>query len=453
MERDFGYSLLLWIFAFLGLGMFFAAILKPRRLWGLVLFSAVLGTGLYIDGYGLIDEAFLFLVLVGYVIAARGGAKSHAIRVGAKSPFAGRHFGVFFMFMVYLVFQSLRGLLVLEDVRMLRFVAFFFLLAGLAYIFARNQSVFPPPHKTRAVLIYGALLHFALYLGYGYYVENFRGLDRFFVQGDEWAGSTVSMFPLFCIAGAVFLSLRKSAGKAAAAVRPRAVGVWVLLIVAMATSFYYDSRISWIFITGFLVLSAKDIGLLKVLKISSIFVAFLLTLSVWFLPGEGIIEQLSAFYRALFVAGTGMQESDVGRKLEIVSAFRMILQDPVSFFIGTGFYTERHALAPHFVDVLSQHGVYTDVSDLIRPATFSAFLAGTGMVGISFLLLCFVFTALEIIYHARGGNLPARKILLFSLCGILGSTIVSINIDLVLFYLAIMPSGLLVQLSRQDAVV
>lgn len=453
MERDFGYSLLLWIFAFLGLGMFFAAILKPLRLWSLVLFSAVVGTGLYIDGYGLIDEAFLCLLLVGYVVVARGGAKSHAIKVGAKSPFSGWHFGVFFMFMAYLVFQSLRGLLVLEDIRMLRFVAFFFLLAILAYIFAKNQSVFPTPHKTRAVLIYGALMHFAMYLGYGYYVENFRGLDRFFVQGNEWAGSTVAMFPLFCIAGPVFLSLSRSAGKATAVVRSRAVGVWALLIVTIATSFYYDSRISWIFITGFLILSAKDIGLLKVLKISSIFVVFLLTLSLWFLPGEGILEQLSSFYRALFLAGTGMQESDVGRKLEIVSAFRLIFQDPISFFMGTGFYAERHALAPHFVDVLSQHGVYTGVSDLIRPATFSAFLAGTGIIGILLLFLCFVFTALEITYHTRGGNLPVRKILLFSLCGVFGSTIVSINIDLVLFYLAIMPSGLLIQLSRQDAVV
>jgi len=439
------YLLLLFFCGLLGIITIIVVSLKPKMFWATLILAVILGAGPMINGYGLIDEYLVGCIIVGFllVLSIRPVCQ---IYVSRKTRFSKIHFEIFFLFMCYMIFQSLRGLIVLDDLRMMRFIIFFAMLGILSYILFKGFFPVPSPSRIISLVLFSSLIYFTSYLGYGIYTELIRGINRFAVQGQEWTGSTVAMFPLFCVVPAVYFMLVKKSEQ----FHKNTWIAWAVVVVAVATSFYYDSRISWIVITGFLVLSIKDLGLFKSLKIFIIFAVFLFTLSLWTLPGQNFIEKMNDFYKALFTAGAGLQSSDISRKLEILASFRLIIDNPQTLLFGTGFYTERYKLVPYFIEVVSQHGTTTNIAGIIRPASFSSFLVGTGLVGIFFLFLCFLMTAYEIIAHTKCSGIKGRKIVLFSLATVFISMFISINLDLALFYFCIMPSGLLVQMSRYE---
>jgi len=446
------YLSLLFLFGFMGFIAIIKVALKPMLFWTMLILSAILGAGIMVNGYGLIDEYLVGCIIVGFLLVLSVRPVYRKEVSSPKTRFSKIHFEIFFLFMCYLTFQSIRGLIILDDLRMIRFILFFLMLGIISYILFKGFSTTPSPRQIVNLVLFSSLLYFTLYLVHGIYTELIRGINRFSVQGQEWSGSTVAMFPLFCIIPAVYFVLKKRSKQFLSSEKNYKQHwiAWAAVIVAIATSFYYDSRISWTVITCFLVLSFRDLGLLKSLKIFIIFTVFLFTLSLWILPGQNFIEKISAFYKTLFTAGIGLQSSDIGRKLEILASFRLIIDDPKTLLFGTGFYTERYTLVPYFIEVLSQYGTTTNITNIIRPATFSSFLVGTGLVGIFFLFLCFYITACEIITYTKGHGINGRKIVLFSLAAVFLSMFISINLDLVLFYFYIMPSGLLVQMSKYE---
>ena len=444
------YLLLLFLCGFIGFVVIGVISLKPKLFWTTLIFAVILGTGPMIKGYGLIDEYLVGCIIVGFLLSLsiRPVCQVYASQ---KTRFSKIHFEIFFLFMCYLTLQSIRGLIVLDDLRMIRFIIFFMMLGILSYILFKGFFPVPPPSQIINLVLLGSLIYFMLYLGYGIYTESIRGINRFDVQGDEWTGSSVAMFPLFCVVPAVYFMLVKKSEQ----FRKNTWIAWIVIIVGAATSFYYDSRISWIVITGFLVFSIRDLGLYKSLKIFIIFAVFLFTL----LLGQpkhnfNFTARISGFYKALFISGTGLQESDIDRKLAILASLRLITDNPKTLLFGTGFYTERYKLVPYYEEVLSEYGIRTNVSSaihsIVRTSTFPSFIAGTGLIGIFFLFLCFYLTACEIIMNTRAHGIKGRKIVLFTLLIVFMSIFVSINLDLILFYLCIMPSGLLVQMSRYE---
>lgn len=443
------YQILLLTFAALGIAAILLMALRPNLFWAILILSSVLGTGVLVNGYGVVDEFFLICIVVGYLMLLSVRISRNQVISVDRTPFSKIHFQIFFLFMCYMVFQSFRGMAVLDDFRMIRFVVLFSTLALIACLIFKGVFPVPNPKQIVKIVLAGAIVHFSLYLGYGLLVELVGGMDRFYVQGQEWAGSTVSMFPLFCSVPAAYFVLGRNDGVAGKRLVPIWIA-WLFLVVSIATSFYYDSRISWIFITVFLLISSKDLGVIKTATVFGVFAVFLFTVSLWILPGDSMLSQISAFYKALFAAGSGAQDSDIARKLEVLSSLGLVTDSVRTLFWGTGFYTERYSLIPYFVEVLSNYGVSTNIVDIIRPASFSSFLAGTGLVGIFFLVLCFFFTACEILFYTTKQGFKGRKVLLLSLVAVFGSMFISINVDLVLFYLCLMPSGLLVQLSKYE---
>lgn len=420
----------------------------------MLIFSVILGGGIMINGYSLIDEYLIGCLLGGVLLGLLIRSVCWRYVFQKKSRFSRMHFQVFFLFMCYLTLQSIRGLIVLDDLRMIRFIIFFIMLGILSYILFKGFFSIPSLKQIVNIVLVSSLLYFILYLGQGIYAELIRGISRFDTQGHEWAGSTVAMFPLFCAIPAIYSVLKKKTGQSFVNKKDhRQIWLaWTTLIIAVVTSFYYDSRISWIAITGFLILSIRDLGLFKSLKIFIIFVVLLFTFLLGAQPEHKLnfITKINGFYKALFISGTGTQESDVDRKLAILAALRLITNNPKTLLFGTGFYTERYTLVPYYTEALSEYGIPTGNPSIVRTATFPSFIAGVGLVGIFLLFLCFFLTACEIIVYAKGPNIKGRKILLFTLLIVFISMNISINLDLVLFYFCIMPSGLLVQMSKHE---
>ena len=444
-----------------------------------------------IYGYGLIDEYLIACILLGTLFSLvkydfRKNKPQNNTRLSRL------HFQVFFFFMCYLVLQSFRGLIVLDDLRMIRFVIFFMMLGTLSYVIFRGFFPLPSLKQTLKTMLVSTILYFVFYLGHGVLAESVRAMSRFNLQGHEWAGSSVAMFPIFTAIPAVYFVLRKKSGvigNASEPPRPQAGAsssgrlnmgalppnprlpsipahraghpglrskqmwiAWAVILLATGNSFFYDSRISWVAIIGFLILSLRDLGVYRSLSFFIIFVIFLIILSVGIQAGDGIIAEIGDFFKSLSLSGLGLQPSDADRKLQILAAFRSINDDIATFFFGTGFYTERYTLVQYYIETLTKFGLPSSGLTIARVSTFSSFIAGTGVIGFFLLVLCFILTALEIIVYTGGPNKKGRKILLFTLLMVFFSANVSINLDLILFYLCIMPSGILVQLSKYETI-
>jgi len=449
------YLSLLLFFVIMGPIVIISISLKYSRFWTLLIFVVISAGGVMINGYCLIDKYLIGCLLFGVllVFSVRPVCQRHVSQ--KKSRFSKIHFQVFLLFMYYMIFQSIRGLVVLDDLRMVQFIIFFTMLGILSYILYKGFFPVPSHKNIIKIVLFSTLIYFTLYLGHGVLTELIRGMGRFDVQGEEWAGSSVAMFPVFTAIPAVYYALKRKSKQILLEEKDfkQTCLVWATVIIIAATSFYYDSRISWIAITGFLLLSVWDLGIFKSVKVLVIFLVSLFILSVGKMQEHNFIAFITragSFFEELFISGLGAQPSDMSRRIEIVAGFQSITDSIQTLFFGTGFYTERYKLIPYYLETASQYLMPTGVIDIIRPATFTSLLSGTGLVGILFLFLCFFLTACEIIEYTKDNNREGRKILLFTLLLVFMSINISLNFGLILFYFCIMPSGLLIQMSKYE---
>lgn len=400
-----------------------------------------------VEGYALVDEYVLACALVGVVgLVIRN--KLYVPTKGYKSYIGKIHFFCFSLFMLYLSLQSLRGLIVLQDFRMIRFVAVFFFLYLAGYISYKQYIPLVPPGNLIRIVLYSTLVYFLLYLGHGVYNELWYGLNRFDKQGFEWSGSTVAMFPIFPALSAVYFAIKNEPVRASVDIRPPKWLAWAVIITSIVAGFYYDSRISMLAVIGFFLLSFRSFGLIKSAIVAVVFLGAFYAIYLITVPGADSYTMLTEFFENLFVAGAGKQASDMDRKLAVVAAFRSILTDFGNLFVGTGFYVDRFSMLPFYTEVLYERGVIVGTSDIVRTATFPSLLAGTGLIGIFLLLSCYFCTAYEIFRQSRILGHRAGKVLVLSLGLVFISMFISISVDLILFYMCLMPNGLLIQLSR-----
>jgi hypothetical protein len=155
-----------------------------------------------------------------------------------------------------------------------------------------------------------------------------------------------------------------------------------------------------------------------------------------------------------FVATMSEQEgstkvgSDLGRVLLIKVAFISISDSWGHFFFGYGYRMSGWIIAPHLNNLFLSHGIqYAIITDNVGAEAFTNIVVETGMVGLTLLALNFFLVGRQIFKQKSN---PNRIMLLLSLLIIAGWLFVIDILDIVLFYLAIMPSGVLVQLSRHE---
>jgi len=90
---------------------------------------------------------------------------------------------------VYMLIQSLHGIMLWQDWRIIRWVLYYSVLGALSFLLFRKSFPIPEGKKMALLVSLSALLYFGSYLAYGLFCENVRGIDRFTLQGIEWSGS------------------------------------------------------------------------------------------------------------------------------------------------------------------------------------------------------------------------------------------------------------------------
>lgn len=467
-----------------------------------LLTTAVLFAGVMVYGYAIVDE-ILVLGFAAMLLLAR----RQEIAWGQCLRLESLHWAIFFIFIIYLEVESLRGFFFLDDWRMVRFVGMFLGLGLIAIIFRSENR--KPDGRDRLVwyLAWAGSAYFALYLLAGIVSENFFATHRFSLQGFVWSGTSTAVFPAFV----TFAAMMAVAGLGAKGRQT----FWIGYILVCTAGFYYQSRSIWLLVAGSLVVGFHIIGLRRAILAAVIFVAYIFVFPWdWIVPLNGdtlfdesrytdnrmslVCRKLGRFadsmvggmirdvdkrvfgcpdgeYRVLegnwvYVpkdpesgyrhetlptvsiakevktdsakasAADAEPVADVDRKIAVSAAWRYVRQSPwETFLFGKGYYTHRYELVPVIQAVAAEHSYHfpDGYRQIVRTATFPGMLVDIGMVGLSLLFGLIALTGWGLWRTGGTRSFPA----LIGLGMVVISLFVSLNYDVILLYLALMPGG------------
>jgi hypothetical protein len=138
--------------------------------------------------------------------------------------------------------------------------------------------------------------------------------------------------------------------------------------------------------------------------------------------------------------------ADVDRYIYMRVAFVPISKSLVNFLFGYGYHVYGFVISPYVANLFAQYAPYTIVSikEDVAAEAFTGHLVDTGVVGMLLLGMNFLCVYRKISQQKN----PNRIVLLACLFMMVFWSFVSNFRDMVIAYIAIMPSGLLIQLSR-----
>ena len=418
---------------------------RPRLFWPMLIVVTVGTGGLMFQSLTFTDEILTGCVLLGGFMAASVGAIFLQRR--REDAWTQLHKLIFLLMVIYMMIQSIRGWLILGGLRKIRWVVYYEMLGILLYSISQRNWSFTSGRKISFIVSSTALGYFSLYIAHGLFSEIVRGIRRYDLQNIEWSGTSAAMFPL-AIAMPAVIFLFKDRNRIY-----RRIG-WATLIIAIVAAFYYESRVAWLTILGFLIISMPTLGFRRFVCLSLIFL-FFLGLFVSFIWPEWYDFKL--FWEALLGSSKGLwappgEQYDSFRRTHMRIAFPIISSSWTTFLFGHGFRAAGPLIGEYAARLYAKYGYRQDFVDAVRQYQstegFTALVTETGLIGLLLLYLNFLFVARGIFIQKNSQN---REILLLSLAITFLWLFVTNLLDFILFYLMIMPSGLLMQLSRCGA--
>jgi hypothetical protein len=415
---------------------------QARWFWPLLIGGAVFGSGPMLWGYALADEFFVYCVLGGallrvLVTSAPGAPGPHTASTSLRRT-------VFGFFILYFTFQSIVGWIYLDDPRLARFVMFFPAIWLTSRVIESGR--FPPPDRSQLCVILTAstILYLAIYVLFGAGIQTVTGVRWQDLQGELWVGTTVGAFPgLVALPAAWFLLMKGSPNQ-------RLLGLLFVVADALVASFY-DSRLALFglaFILLFSLYRAKFTMLTIVLVVFAVGVVVPFTVLKERDFNEARTVLTSEVGDTVIGLVTGGRDSDIDRRTSPGVWTEIVFTEPVTAVVGSGFYTHRYRLLEPMLRARRELGLPPTAGDVVRPATFGAFLADTGLIGLTLFLANFAFAAVNILRTPRQDSAEFRPLLLTAVGFMLLTTFVSVNYDTILLYLALMPAGIVDQLLR-----
>lgn len=394
-------------------------------------------------GYALGDEFFLGCILIAIFLSVIIGT----LKKKEQSKGTDIHFILFMTLIYYLIAQSVRGMFVLDDIRMTRYILYFCALGSLAVIINKYSFYVPNIKVLSGLIMLAGFIYLIWYLSHGAYFEMQsiapEGLGRVQSQGKEWSGTAYAFYPLAITLPCAFIYYVVGSG---------ANKVTSLLFVALAiyAGVYFDSRVGLICICFFIILTFV-VSVDLVVKAGFVMVSIAVCL-VFLLPSvldvwtaiyiEKMSPTLGSLFESIFFL-TNPRDSDFGRNAYFTAGVMTSLSGIVTLLIGDGWYVHRFTMRQALISLGSNAGYRIGP---IQSEAFSAYLVDTGLLGIVLLAVNMVLTARNILGRE---NIPYRLRLF-----LLGSLLITLfwlpvsNIqDYVIYFMMFMPSGVLIQLA------
>ncbi len=415
---------------------------KPSSFWPTLIVVNVLGSGPKLKGYVVIDEVLTAFVVLG-AYAYLGASRWERRQTNRAANRMGH--GVYALWLTYMVGVSVAGLLLNEDIRLVRWVMFFAEVGAVSLIALRCRGPFPFPETKRlAVMVCQvSIVYYGAYLGQGIYSDFAYGAGgRFRTQDYYWAGSAAAVFPtLLAVPASVHLYLQSRSSR-------RLLGACCLALLIF-TGAYFLSRLLWITAALLLISCIGKLGLRRVVGLVVIGTAAV-TLAITLTAGDEYTRFVSdvALAAQAPLSKEARQSDARNRLLQLEAGIRTSMEEPLRFLFGAGMYSHRTLMVEPVRELTAErfpgYSAFTarlsvdDSTAIIRTVGFSALLVDAGLAGSTLLVIAIGFSLVRIHGRRGGWRVPMIAVVLLSIMWFLASNV----IDMVMAYLIMMPGGL-----------
>jgi len=459
---------------------------KPKYFYPLLIFTTITTGGLMIPtavnfkGYTLsycfADEYILICLLIGAIFAIL--SRKVPLLKEKTNLLMRIYIRIFILMCIYMIIQAIRGIIVWHDLRIIRWVIYYLILALLSFILSTRDFFVPSVKKILLYIFLSSFIYFILYLGHGFLFEILGKTSRFSldVQGNFWSGSSYAVFPIvIAFLAVIFLINSQNYYKNLG---------WILWIIAIFIILYYDSRMGFWTVFAFIIFSISANRFRKTILL----LLFYLVIFVFYYGQYYYLSKINKYSyvklrltehlvnvinfggnkvnldklgNALFLKKIQDNKSnifniwfiepnkfDLDRTLNIQAAFMAVQEKPETFLFGYGIHSSHYIMVPYLKQLYSKYISWAKMPKIVWTMGFPALLVDTGWIGILFLLFCFFLCAYGIFNHTKWKFKTYRYILLLSLGIIFLWQFVTNILDFILFYFLIMPDGLIMQLAK-----
>lgn len=439
-------SLTILIAVIMGMVMLTVTALRPRWSWPSLLIGIILTGGLVIQGVSFIDEIIFYSILI--ASGVNGLIKSKTSLSGDSSQRLFRiHRAIFFITVIYFALQSVRGILISGEIRQIRWVVYFLAMGMALPVIEKWQGIYPDPRKIAIIVLFSSLSYYILYFITGTLSVPLFGLSKEEIQNIFWGGSSYAAFPVV-IAIPVAIMLWRD--------KQRSIRKWAWCTICAVTlcAFYYDSRVTMVALIIIFFVSLRGIGCIRVVAygitiLAGLYVSLIFYAPEYYTAGTFVDMLLRPFATFIDPAHTEVI-SDLGRTVEIRVAFKVISSDVITFCFGHGMRTLGNLLGPQLASLYWEYGqprmalAYLNYEQ-VSAGGYTSTVVETGVIGILLLVLNFYLLGRRI---AILKECPWRSMFLAVVILQMLWFVVTNPIDMVLFFLLLMPSSLLIQLSK-----
>ena len=418
---------------------------NPENFLKLFLVSIIIGPGIKISGYPIVDEYWVIMLLLGLLLRKIMITNVVVERIEQKS--FNFHEKVFMLLTIYFLLQSFRGGVWLEDPRMFRWIIFF-IIVGLSFFVFSNYKGSIDPNQVAKIVLYSTTIYFLLYFLSGYIYELLTGMSKAGeLQDLHVSGSSVTTFPtvIYAIALIILNQRNKSLGD-----NIKGINLLIVLsfIIATSTYVYYDSRAGI-----FAILSALGLNLLFQLLQKNkrgifqffLIVSFLIGYQFWAVNYSDSRRQIQDFLPIdselnLALPRNLSQEKGQARILAPKAAFNFITEDPFHTLFGYGWYMSRYELIEPIQQMRKHEQMIRLNLSKTKPYQASgaiAVMVDTGFIGIFLYLLNLLLGFSAILKSQNNSKYVVSIVYLSVILWAFVGTITSV----LLFYFWVMPKN------------
>ena len=382
-------------------GYFFYIFKTKTDYVGHITFVAMIwGCGPRLLEYSVFDELTIF-GLVAFLVIFYRNSVIDIWQECKSSP----SFNIISILCGFLVLQSIRGAIVLDDWRALKWVAVFASLPFVLHVFMRFLSV--SDHKDqsrRAFILWNITLYFLAYATQGIIADSYFELNgRFVTQHQLWQGSALAVMPCAIFIFLVCKWLVDGTNLS------QKILILITHIVMSFCAFYFDSRLLQLLLIVFVICTFFHAFREKLLWLFLLFTLMLsFTVNVliydsnlqskvsWDNLTDSILNGVHHLVSSVNIASP--DNNDVDRLLQVKAAFSAVLDSPERFLIGDGFYVHRYTITPfvktHFESGLRETFIMPDDAHfdpqdpMFRSTGLAGVLVDVGLAGA--ILMCYL---------------------------------------------------------------
>ncbi len=198
-------ALVMWcVYFMLSVGFCCVVVRNPKLFWPLLILSSVGAADLMIGRFTIVDELLIGFLTFGGLLAI-GLGRVKIPKSDVVDPWGKAHRILFIVFSVYMIFQGIRGMLILGGPEKLRWVVYYALLGSLALLLSFRVFEFPEREKAARTICVGSIIYLVIYTSMVIVTEMFIGVPRWIAQTQGWQGGAFSLFSLAVGLPAVFI--------------------------------------------------------------------------------------------------------------------------------------------------------------------------------------------------------------------------------------------------------